>query len=196
MPAIGALTVSPQGIGLQAATIFTFLGQNVSDPDGDPLTYSWTFADGETTVSNSPAASHVFMRSGTFEVQLTITDSKGLSASAGVSVRVGTVTGTWDVTCDNRSPDSVRFFPNFPRQFVVTLTQDRKNLYGSMTGGGRTRSFTVPGEASDPRRVVFGVETVDNVWANRDGDFYFALAADDALTSMTSFRAVITAAPQ
>jgi hypothetical protein len=38
---------------------------------------------------------------------------------------------------------------------------------------------------SDPKRVVFGVETAFNVWAARDGDFYFHMTADETLTTMT-----------
>lgn len=185
-PVIGALTASPQGLGLQSATIFTFLGQNVSDPDGDTLTYSWLSSDGASIASSTQAASHVYDRSGTFDMRLTVTDPKGLSTSATISIKVGTVTGVWDVSCDNRSADSIRFFPNFPSQFVVTLLQDGTSLRGSMAAQGRERNFTLPGVASNPRAVVFGVETIDNTWADADGDFYFRLAADDAMTSMSS----------
>ena len=187
-PVIGALTVSPQGMGIQSATIFTFLGQNVSDPDGDALTYSWVSSDGASIASNTQADSHVYAGSGTFVMRLTVTDPAGLSASASVSVTVGTVTGVWDVSCVRTAYALQNCAPAFPTQFVVTLTQSGSSLFGSVTGGGKTRSFTVPGNVSNPRVSSFGVESRDNVFCgpNWDEDFWFHLAANDTLTSMSS----------
>ena len=98
-PAMTGVSVSPQGMGIEQTTNFTFIAQGVSDPDGDALTYSWTSSDGDTINSNASTASHVYRRSGGFDMRLTVTDPKGLSASAVVSVSVGTVTGVWDITC-------------------------------------------------------------------------------------------------
>ena len=184
-PVIGALSVSPQGIGLQSATVFTFTGQNISDPDGDPLTYSWTSDDGASIVSSTSTASHVYSSANTFTMRLTVTDSGGRSASASATVTVGTAAGVWDVTCD-RSAQVTQFWPAFPSSFVATLIQSGAALSGSMAGGNQSRAFTRPGTASDPRGVSFGVETMDNVWANEDGDFYFHLTLDRTLTSATS----------
>jgi len=184
-PVIGSLSVSPQGIGLQSATVFTFTGQNISDPDGDHLTYSWTSDDGASIVSSTSTASHVYSSANTFTMRLTVTDSKGLSASALATVTVGTAAGVWDVTCD-RSAQVIQSWPAFPSSFVATLIQSGGTLSGSMVGGGQSHGFTLPGTTSDPRGVTFGVETMDNVWANQDGDFYFHLALDGTLTSATS----------
>lgn len=187
-PVIGALTVSPQGVGLQSATVFTFTGQNVSDPDGDPLTYSWVSDDGASISSSTPTASHVYSSANTFVMRLTVTDSKGLSASASATVTVGTVAGVWDVTC-NRSAQVLQSWPTFPTSFVATLIQSGGTVSGSMAGGGQSHSFTLPGTTADPRGVTFGVETMDNAWANQDGDFYFHLVLDETLNSATSSSA-------
>lgn len=185
-PVIGSIVVSPTGTGLQSATIFTFTGQAISDPDGDALTFAWTSSDGAAMTSTTQAASKVFSQSGTFEVRLTATDAKGLSTSAAASVPVATVTGTWDVTCDNRSTQAQQLWPNFPSVFVVTLAQFDKTVTGSMSGGGLSRNFTYPGNVADPRLLTVGVETIDNVWTNRDGDFYFRLGLSDTLRSGVS----------
>jgi hypothetical protein len=182
-PLIGAVLVSPSGVGLQSATTFAFTAQGVSDPDGDALTYSWVSSDAATSVSNTLAASHVYDRSGTFEMRLTVTDSKGLSASASVAVRVGNVSATWDLTCNNRT------VPTFPTQFVASVTQIGSALTGTITGNGRSQTFPAPPSVfaanvvGDPRRVTFGVEGLQNVWD--DSDFYFHLTADDSLTAMS-----------
>ena len=183
-PVITSLAVSPSGMGLQSATLFTFAGQGVNDPDGDALTYAWTSTDGTTIASATPAASHAYARSGTFDMRLTVTDSKGLSTTATATVNVGNLSGTWDVTCDSHPA-------SFPSQFVVSLTQSGALLSGTISGGGQSQAFPAPPTAadaslvSDPKHVIFGVETAFNVWAGRDGDFYFHMTADETLTTMT-----------
>jgi PKD domain-containing protein len=189
-PVITGVTVSPLGIGVQSATNFTFAGQGVSDPDGDPLTYAWTSSDGTAITFSGPTAAHVFGVSGTFDVRVTVTDSKGLSAAAVVSVKVGSLTGVWDVSCNPHPAYVDELYPAFPKQFVVTLTQTGTSLTGTMSGAGHSAVFPSPGAGaadtvSNPRKVNLGVEGRYNVWAPGDGDNYFHLAADDTLTSMS-----------
>jgi PKD repeat protein len=50
----------------------TFNGTGSSDPDGSPLTYSWTFGDGMT--SAGPMPEHAYATGGTFTVVLTVSD--------------------------------------------------------------------------------------------------------------------------
>jgi hypothetical protein len=190
-PVVAGVSVSPQGMGIESATIFTFAAQGVSDPDGDALTYTWASSDGAPIPSSNQAASHVYARSGTFDMRVTVTDPLGLSASATVSITVGTVTGVWDVSCD-RSAFTLGLCRNFPTQFVATLTQSGDSLFGSMTGGGRTNTFTLPGKVYNPRQFSFGVESFWNVWCPEDySDFYFSLNANETLTSGTQSTAAL-----
>ncbi|MEO8260743.1 MAG: PKD domain-containing protein [Acidobacteriota bacterium] len=181
-PRIGALIAAPSGTGLESVTIFTFTGQDVTDPDGDQLTYRWTSSDEAAITSSTQAASHVYDRAGSYEMKLTATDSKGLSTTAAAAVRIGTVSGTWDITCDSRPA-------GFPAQFVAAVTQIGSALSGTITGAGRTQTFPAPpsvasvNQANDPRQVNFGVEGFYNPWG--DSDFYFHLTADAALTAMS-----------
>ncbi len=46
-----------------------------SDPDGDALTYHWDFGDGAT--SDEARTTHVYEKSGTYRVSLTVKDSSG-----------------------------------------------------------------------------------------------------------------------
>lgn len=48
-----------------------------SDPDGDPLTYSWAFGDTVTGTESSP--SYTYTAAGNFDVKLTVTDTGGLT---------------------------------------------------------------------------------------------------------------------
>jgi PKD repeat protein len=57
-----------------------FDGAASSDPDGDPLTYSWDFGDGAT----EPGAKvfHTFVKPGKYVVRLKVNDGKGTACSA------------------------------------------------------------------------------------------------------------------
>jgi len=50
-----------------------------SDPDGDPLTYTWDFGDGSTATGVSP--SHVFQSTGTYTVKLIVSDGQASTES-------------------------------------------------------------------------------------------------------------------
>ena len=54
------------------ATPMTFDGSGSSDPDGDPLTYQWTFGDGTTGIGASPA--HTYAAIGPYGVALLVSD--------------------------------------------------------------------------------------------------------------------------
>ena len=178
------MNVSPTGKGLLAATVFTFTAVGVSDPDGDPLVYSWQSSDGTVVSSTTQAASHVYQKTGVFTMSVTATDPAGLIASASTTVSVGDVTGTWDTTCI--VPLTIlQYYPNFPTHLVVSLFQEGVYLGGSMSANGLTHNFTDNGLVSDSRGATWGVESFDNVWAPHDSDFYFRMVANDTLTTMS-----------
>ncbi|MFH1926558.1 MAG: S8 family serine peptidase [Chloroflexota bacterium] len=72
-------------------------GSNSSDPDGDPITYSWAFvsepADSSATLSGADTATPTFVADmdGTYEVELAVSDGE-LSSSDSVVVTAATAT--------------------------------------------------------------------------------------------------------
>ena len=61
-----------------------FDASSSSDPDGDTLTYKWSFGDGAT--AEGVTAKHVYTEPGTYKVVLTVDDGSGTECSADVTV--------------------------------------------------------------------------------------------------------------
>ncbi|MGE9296639.1 MAG: PKD domain-containing protein, partial [Puniceicoccales bacterium] len=64
-----------------------------SDPDGDPLTYSWKFGDGQTATGNP--ASHTYTAGGSYLLSVTVDDGNGGTATASRVVTVSEVILGW-----------------------------------------------------------------------------------------------------
>ncbi|MVM32592.1 PKD domain-containing protein [Spirosoma sp. HMF4905] len=75
-----------------------FKGDGSSDPDGDALTYAWDFGDGTKATTANP--SHIFSGTNTqgFTVQLTVTDTKGLTASQQIVISLNNAAPTVKIT--------------------------------------------------------------------------------------------------
>jgi hypothetical protein len=84
-------------LGADAAAVA--IGQSVgliatgSDPDGDALAYSWEFGDGNVGAGPGASASRAWYEPGSYRVRVVASDMKGASASASVTVRVGSPNG-------------------------------------------------------------------------------------------------------
>jgi hypothetical protein len=73
-----------------AGTAISFSGAGSSDPQGEALTYAWSFGDGATGTGVSPT--HTYAVNGypvsTYTVSLTVTDTSGLGTAASTTATI------------------------------------------------------------------------------------------------------------
>jgi outer membrane protein OmpA-like peptidoglycan-associated protein len=85
-PPVCRLSVAPQG---QVGEAVTLDASGSSDPDGNPLTYTWDFGDGTpSTKSDSPRMTHSYARVGNYTAKVTVDDGRGGMCSATAPITV------------------------------------------------------------------------------------------------------------
>ena len=67
-------------------TIISFSGIGSNDPQGEALTYAWSFGDGATATGISPT--HAYTTLGTYTVSLTVTDTANLTSTASTTATI------------------------------------------------------------------------------------------------------------
>jgi plastocyanin len=84
----------------------TFDGSASADSDGDAIaSYQWTFGDGATQMTSTPATTHSYTAAGSYTATLTVVDAKGHSSSPTTQTVV--VTGQPVVTPPTSSTPTV-----------------------------------------------------------------------------------------
>ena len=72
----------------QAPLPVAFSSAGSSDPEGAPLSYSWTFGDGGTSTQANPT--HTYQAPGQYVARLTVSDGTSTAVSSDLTIRVGT----------------------------------------------------------------------------------------------------------
>ncbi|MCH7592335.1 MAG: PKD domain-containing protein, partial [Planctomycetes bacterium] len=88
-------TVSPS-VGVAEVTSFVFNASGSTDPEGEPLTFTWEFQDG-TPDGDEALETHEFAEVGNYDVVLTVTDRRDVPDDVTCRVNVST-------TPDNQAP--------------------------------------------------------------------------------------------
>jgi glucose/arabinose dehydrogenase len=124
------------------------------DPDGEALTYSWEFGDGNTSTAANPT--HVYQTSGNYTAKLTVTDPSGAVNSATIAIYAGTQVDLTITSPSNNSRynigDTISFTgraiePNGGNisdriQWKVNLYHDQHVHFDQYSGTGSSGSFT------------------------------------------------------
>lgn len=71
--------------GVEGSTV-TFSSAGTADPEGDPLTYLWTFGDGGTSTAQNPV--HTYADNGVYPVTVTVDDGQGHPATANTTATI------------------------------------------------------------------------------------------------------------
>ena len=110
-PTVTAARTPTGNVTTGTAVAFTSTG---TDPDGDPLSYTWDFGDTTAGVTTQNA-SHTYTTPGSYTAKVTVSDGKGGTASATLPItvtqanRAPTVTVTRTPTGNVTTADSVAF---------------------------------------------------------------------------------------
>jgi glucose/arabinose dehydrogenase/chitodextrinase len=81
-----AVSSADTSVGPAPLTV-NFSSAGSSDPEGSPLTYSWTFGDGATSTAANP--SHVYTQAGQYTARLFVSDGVNTTLAAPISIKAG-----------------------------------------------------------------------------------------------------------
>jgi PKD repeat protein len=123
-----------------------------SDPDGDPLTYSWDFGDSGVFTAQNPT--HTYSAAGESTARVTVSDGRGGTGTTTVSVTVTGANQNPTVTAD-RTPTGTRgsVFPSRSPPPAPIRTGTRS----------RTSGISMPTAHSKPLRKIHSLRTIHRV---------------------------------
>ncbi|TQV72196.1 PKD domain-containing protein [Aliikangiella marina] len=127
-----------------------FDGTASSDPDGSIVSYAWAFGDGTTATGQT--SSHTYASSGTYTVNLTVTDNEGATNSTSKAV---TVSAASDSALEN----------GVPVNNLSASTGDDVNYTLEVPAGATDIRFEISGGSGDADLYVrFGAAPTDSVY--------------------------------
>jgi PKD repeat protein len=149
----------------QIGQTITFDGTGSSDPDGTNESYLWEFGDGTSGTGASPT--HTYATSGTFNVELTVTDDDGASSGCGTTAEIAPAPNEPPV-CDADGPYNGTV--NVAVTFDGTGSSDPDGTIASYAwdfGDGSTGTGATPTHAyASPGNFTVTLTVTDNEGAS------------------------------
>ena len=139
-----------------------FSSAHSSDPEGQPLTYSWDFGDGTTSTAANPT--HTYSTRGPYQVRLTVSDGVQDSVSTPITINAGSVPTATILTPNNnlhfRAGDVISYsgdgtdpddgdLPNSAFTWNIDFLHDGHVHPGTPVHGVTGGSFTIPSSGHD-----------------------------------------------
>lgn len=116
-PVIKSIAVDKTSGALPFKAKFTV---EASDPEKDPLTFTWDLGNGETVTTKEPVLEHTFNQAGDYDVRVAVSDPGKLSAkSAIVSVYAGNIAPEVKIAVKGNQSF---YFPGKKVAYEITVT--------------------------------------------------------------------------
>lgn len=134
-----------------------FTADGTEDPDGDDLSYQWSFGQGEGS-SGEREPSYTFENPGTFEVQLTVTDEDNLSSTQSITIYAGNEPPqlTWNI-----SGNRTFFFPGTTIDYSIDVEDKEDGKLGEgISTDALTLSMDYLPEGRDYNLIALGHEAM------------------------------------
>ena len=140
----------------------SFSSAGSSDPEGQTLTYAWTFGDGATSTAANP--SHTYAQAGQYSARLSVSDGVNTTISTPISIRVGSPpTATILAPTDGalfRAGDVISFsgdatdpddgtLPASAYTWTIDFLHDGHVHPGASQTGIKSGTFTIPTSGHD-----------------------------------------------
>ena len=131
-------------------SVVTFNTTGTSDPDGDVLTYSWTFGDGGTGTGSNPT--HVYADNGVYPVTLTVDDGHNPPVTVNTTSTITNLppvptltTSTPNVSCGQNGLVTSTFTDPGIIDMLWSYDIDWGDGSAHSTGTTSTQAGTIPG---------------------------------------------------
>ena len=159
-PPVAVASANPTSGPTPLAVNFSSAGS--SDPEGQPLTYSWTFGDGGTSTAANPA--HTYTQAGQYTVRLSVSDGVTTTLAAPLVISAGNrPTGTILAPTDGamfQAGDTISFsgdgtdsedgsLPASAFTWNIDFLHEGHVHPGIPISGTKTGSFTIPTSGHD-----------------------------------------------
>jgi PKD repeat protein len=152
----------------------TFDGSGSSDPDGDLLTFDWTFGDGN--IGTGETFVHTYADNGEYEVCLTVTDPDGLADTQCTTATIANVAPTVEAITPDLALVEVGTPINATADFTDPGTEDTHtaewnwNWPDGIPVAGSVTQGTGSGSVADPHTYTTpGVYTIELTVSDDDG---------------------------